>query len=358
MIYKLSLSLETGVKYNFNMKRSIIYICCAITLLLIEGCKESISESVKVPSGRRDYTWTIDTVKFPPNETASFGRISGSAPNDIWAVCTNTTDLRYDVWHYDGKSWQPYTLPKIVDAEGILSLSQKDVWIGTISGSIWHYDGVNWKESGPFKPEGYDNVIIEGIWGRSSSDLYAYGAAWVFNTGEHKAIILHFNGTTWKLLDLPDIKTDFLHLRKKESTGEIFIMGSEDVEYNLYILKGSNLTEIGKGRFCSLSNIGDEVYFSIDNVIYKYKNGLNKWLDLSGTSYKFRVWGRSESDFFGMTDNYILGHYNGSDFKEMYHLPNYYPVPDALIFDNEVFFLILPYQVRENHILRGKLNQE
>lgn len=339
------------------MKSKTIYIFCAITLLIIAGCKENVSEPVKLPNGRRDYTWTIDTVKFPPNEISEFGRISGSSPNDIWVTCHNTSDLRYDIWHYDGVEWRPYTLPQIGDAFGVLSLSPNNVWIGTVAGSIWHYDGVSWKEYGPFKLEGYDNIIIEGIWGRSPSDLYAYGAVWVFNKDVHKAIILHFNGDTWNFMEFPDIRTDFINLRKRYSTGEIFVLGSEGVEYNLYLLKGNTLTEFGKGRYCSLNSIGDEVYFSMDNIIYKYKNGLNKWLDLSGTSYKFRVWGRSESDFFGMTDNYVLGHYNGSDFKEMYHLPNYSPITNALIFDKEVFFLILPNQAKENHILRGKLNE-
>lgn len=341
------------------MKRITIYIFWVMTLLLIGGCKESVSESIKLPSGRRDYTWTIDTVKFPANEITEFGKISGSSPNDIWVTCHNTTELKYDVWHYDGNSWKPYMLPKIVNANGVFSLSPKDVWIGTLEGTIWYYNGVNWKESGPFKAEGYDNMVIEGIWGRNSNDLYAYGAAWVYNTGEHKAVILHFNGYTWEFMHFPDTKMDFIDLRKKESTGEIFILGAHadlsSLDDDFYLLKGNTLTKIGTGRYAVLNNIDDEVYFSDNKTVYKYKNGLNKWLDLSGASYLFQVWGRSESDFFGMTDNYVLGHYNGSDFKEIYHLPNYSPIANALIFDKEVFFLILPFQAKENHILRGKL---
>ena len=64
------------------------------------GCSSATGPITSSP-GRRDYTWTVDTLNIP---YTMLGYIWGSSPTDVWAVGPGG-DLDKTIYHFTGEKW-------------------------------------------------------------------------------------------------------------------------------------------------------------------------------------------------------------------------------------------------------------
>jgi len=111
--------------------------------------------------------------------------VSGSGPNDVWAVGTGR------LMHYDGKKWTDYeTNPKIIYSD-VYAAAKDDVWI--VGGAnnkesiLLHYDGKKWSNFPHPKTIG-----LKAIWASGPTDV------WVISyTNYDGTSVLHYDGKTW-----------------------------------------------------------------------------------------------------------------------------------------------------------------
>ncbi|MDO8548583.1 MAG: hypothetical protein Q7S39_00325, partial [Ignavibacteria bacterium] len=70
-------------------------------IALIISCNNNPFKPPDDPPGRRDYTWTVDTLNIP---FTNLTRIWGSSPMDVWAIGPGG-DANKTIYHFDGEKW-------------------------------------------------------------------------------------------------------------------------------------------------------------------------------------------------------------------------------------------------------------
>jgi hypothetical protein len=205
-------------------------------------------------------------------------------------------------------------------------------------------------------PTGYKRILFEDIYGYKNN-LYAVGIA-EKEDGDYTGVIVHYNGNKWEVINTPQIKEYFVNIKFLEN-GDVLIYSQNYLEPHepsrLYKYKNGNLTLLRKsslGIFCEILN--NKLYVSTDNKVYEYKDGsLIETLNLSGTGYVGGLWGRTIKDFFCTKEGWNLGHYNGSDLVNIYHIEGY--IDNIQMFDKELF-VVCYVGSGLNYVLHGKLN--
>lgn len=128
----------------------------------------------------------------------------GSSPNDVWAVGT-----RGAILHWNGSGWSSVESGTDLKLSGVWGAAADDVW--AVGGDfhevglnewvkecvILHWDGISWS--------GVENEIegsFSGVWGNSSTDIWAVG------TDYSNGIIFHWDGATWSnvLVEKPSVE--------------------------------------------------------------------------------------------------------------------------------------------------------
>ncbi|MDP4197895.1 MAG: hypothetical protein Q8940_22835, partial [Bacteroidota bacterium] len=330
--------MKTSVKHLIVLSSiSLILILSAIS------CKNSVTGPAKVEDvtpGRRDYTWTVDTLIM---HFCSLNALWGSSPNDIWASGLGGGP---PVWllHYDGKKWTQYLKHGGLDCEGwsLFGFSQNDVWLGSQDGEIYHYNGIEWSKNFTYKlKEKYKDIYILSFYGDRPDDLYACGAIFyksnVNETESQKGFILHYDGHSWSEVCKGEFNSQFLTIRK--SNNKVFVLSlsiglkssAEDIitifELNGNSLKkvySNNRTELTWGNF---DFFGDELRFWIgrDVFVYNYndylgKGNLKKRFSINEPNYNYYIFGRNDKDVF-ISEIGGLAHYNGTDTQYLLKYP-------------------------------------
>ncbi|HEX9729898.1 MAG TPA: Ig-like domain-containing protein [Gemmatimonadales bacterium] len=139
---------------------------------------------------------------------ATFVSVWGKSASDMWAV--GPADAAY---HFDGTNW----IGQVVTGGGDLA----DVWgVGSelfAAGRnlIAHFDGSTWTT------EPIANILFEGVWGTSPTDVFAVGQPFNGNTNG----IYHFNGASWSPMVAPGGGTA-LHAVWGTSSSNVFAAGT------------------------------------------------------------------------------------------------------------------------------------
>ncbi|MGA3286245.1 MAG: hypothetical protein ABSD46_02335 [Bacteroidota bacterium] len=330
----------------------VILLLCSVIIL---SCKKDIvAPQEQIVTGRRDYTWKVDTIHIDPFQ--HLDRIWGNSPSDVWAVGTT------GIWHFNGSNWTTTGQLAGANLSSVFGFSSSDVWIGTSPGGpIYHYEGANWSLFGDFHLSGYSLTYISDIWGDSPQNVFAVGGVGNPNTSG-KAVILKYDGTKWSFLDIPNITASFFKIVKSSNeTGKYYLSG-ETVLYDtttnpvtitgfiekLYEFDGTNnVREIfsSKSEQRTAYEVDGRVYFTagVKNTIWKY-SGTDFSVWYSNPDYTIgALFGRNEKDIFAWVayhGNYqkcILGHYNGSDIQSLYEADTFY---DCAVFQSDVFLII------------------
>ncbi|MFZ2324122.1 MAG: hypothetical protein WAV89_10535 [Ignavibacteriaceae bacterium] len=333
-----------------------------ILLLILQLACDTTEPTDDLKPGRRDYTWTVDTI---PVANSVMKDMWGSSPADIW-ICGDSDDRRQSLWHYDGTNFTPYN-EYILSATSFCGFAQNNIWMSTSTGWLYHFNGSEWTKDTVLRMEGYNDVVIQQLCGTAPNNIYATGMA--NSLDDYRGVIARYDGKKWTYLKIPDIRVNFYNIKYDSELGAFFISGANfdntGTPERLYTLKNNILKEIyagSSGRY--LGKIDNRVYiFGYDKKIYKYNgSALKLWIDLSNTNYLGRVSGKTEKDFFCNTSDYVngltgIGHWNGTDLATLYE--SKFATYRTLFFENEVIFFSGNYENDFiNAIVKGKSNNK
>jgi hypothetical protein len=160
-IKRIHLSLIALLSIGGILKARKVIILSSLLVFLLISCKHNPLEvSAPTPPGRRDYVWTVDTLKSYSNY---FTGLWGSSPSDVWTVGGGGDDDNR-LWHFDGTKWNAYNKELIICAgNALIGFSKNDVWMVGEEGRIWHYDGTMWKENFVYtQNDGFANIMDVG----------------------------------------------------------------------------------------------------------------------------------------------------------------------------------------------------
>ncbi len=325
-----------------NTKTKNIFLAIAISLLAptLFSC-DFFNETEELKPGRRDYTWTVDTVKV---FSTYLMKMWASSPTDVWAV-GHGGDLSDDIWHYDGNKWSTDGISRLINPWCIYGFSENDVWIGGQDGMIWHYDGKIWEKSLFYKEETnyiFYDIIFMDIWGENPDDIYAVGLADSSNV--RISIMMHYNGTNWSRVNVEIPNGTPMKIRKGDNSSNYYIWnyirnsGQDSTKF--FQFDGKYFSEIYSdiNLAQTLTLIDDEVLFNFDKGAYAYNNSTfvqiaknplpNSWDAIYGRNKKDLIWAMSDG----------LTHYNGTNFEYILNFENK-SLSDGIVFEKEVFFV-------------------
>ena len=323
-------------------------------LIIIFSCNSNPVEPEPQP-GRRDYVWTVDTLSIPYTFLQG---ISGSGPDDVWAVGPGG-DLDKTIYHYDGVKWKNDGVSRIISPLSVYSFSKNNVWLGGNEGHIWYYNGSSWKESIWFKKTNWD-IGFQAIWGDSPSEIYATGYADSGNV--RKGVMLRYNGSNWVELKIPFLPYNFLRIKRgiNEST-KYYLLGSGVTDTVALFEFDGNIKSIYEAKYSTstwttIQSMGGKMYFITGNKINKYiNNQFTPITQINDSMFGLQIFGRSEKDILLKMMNGIA-HYNGIDVQYLYNFPyRAYSISDAVLFEKDVFFLANDFNNGLNLIFHGQL---
>jgi len=337
------------------MKSMFFFFVIVVIFLSTQSC-DTTEPPPDIPPGNRNIEWTTDTLKMQQG-WLYLARIWGDEPENVWAICYGGSVLNR-IWQYDGQKWSTDSIPRDISPSSIYGFGRQNIWMGNENSTIWHYNGSTWNLHTTLSKSGFDKIVFNDIWGEEPQNIYAVGAADQFSGTEYTGIIAHYNGSTWKLLDLASLRVSFIQIRKQVSSGLYFLLGvnfeSSGIENKLFVFNGQVLTEILPDYKVDLINeINGEVYFVIGKKIYKYNNNqLAIWKDFSGTNFVGFLWGRNEKDFY--CKNYDgVGHYNGTDLQTLFTTD--LSINGGCVLENNVFLITEDINNNLEIIIRGKI---
>ena len=90
-----SICMERIIKHtrNNSMTKYIVIIISTLIFFINWDCKKNPVGPENIQPGRRDYTWTVDTLTVPNGDLFYLFSLWGSSPTDIWAVGSGSTRL-------------------------------------------------------------------------------------------------------------------------------------------------------------------------------------------------------------------------------------------------------------------------
>lgn len=103
------------------------YLPILLLMVVLGGCDLLAPGGTGGPAdpGRRDYTWTVDTLASPPGGWVH--EIWGSSPKDVWVVMGTGMET---LWHYDGNEWTPWPERIAPSIYSLYGFGSDEIWIG------------------------------------------------------------------------------------------------------------------------------------------------------------------------------------------------------------------------------------
>jgi hypothetical protein len=350
------------------MKNIIALFIISMLVFGASSCKsnplwsafENIDDESNAAPGRRDYTWTTDTLKIP---FTSIFDMWGDAADNVWAVGPGG-DLDKTIYRYDGSKWSTDGISRAIAPMCVYGFGKNDIWAGGNFGSLWHYNGSTWTKKYQISIAGYDNyIIISDIYGDSPNDIYAIG--YTYKNDEGKGFIYHYDGLYWSRVYLADYTSQFLRIGRGKSENSnyyIFYATTNSDSCSIAEFDGKSFKQIhtsiwDNNNVCIFQCFNNRIYFICGDGVYKYWYGnfINIVKISNTTNFGQGILARSSKDIlFFMYDG--IAHYNGSNIEYLLRgamgAKMYFR--SGVIFENDVFILEVPYQGL-NIIHHGKL---
>ena len=185
--------------------------------------------------------WSILTTPGPHD--GFYFAVSGSSARDVWAVGgilpKNLDVERPLTLHFDGKTWQSVPAPmppgtKYALFDGVVSLSPTDAWAvggssktGLYQNLIEHWNGKAWSIVPSPNAPGRQTQDLIGVSGSASNDVWAVG-----DGGVGRPIAMHWDGMTWRLVDVGRNFGPNAVLESVTSIGSQIVTAGYDVDQN------------------------------------------------------------------------------------------------------------------------------
>ncbi|MBU0473100.1 MAG: hypothetical protein KKF62_02925 [Bacteroidetes bacterium] len=345
--------------------KAILFILSFTVALIFFSCEKG-TEPEQLKPGRRDYTWTVDTIK---TFNTPLMKMWGTSATNVWAVGSGSSMDR-QIWHYDGTKWATDGIWRGILPWCIYGFAQNDIWIGGSDGDIWHYDGNKWSMSLAYSKElnfKYYNIYFMDIWGENPNDVYAVGLADSSHTGlgdVRFGLMMHYNGTEWSRVNIEFTEGILMEIRKGSKTSSKYFMRNviqNPDSTKFYTFDGKKRDKIYSeiGAIQTLTIIDNEILFNFNKGTYSYDNSIFKLVVENPFSTSWdAVYGRNKKDIIWMMDD-GLTHYNGTNFEYILNFENYQfndgviRLNDGFVFEKEVFFVT--HGNSNNYIFHGVL---
>jgi hypothetical protein len=196
-------------------------------------------------------SWTSVEVPDPIDNEGQLLDITGTAPNDVWAI-----GLGHDVLHWDGSTWSAVPLAdpgtEYWHLEALSAVSPDDVWAAgnTATGQsgetlIEHWDGARWRvvDRQSFTPEPQTGDPYAGLSGIDALDGAVWAVGQVENVapaGESNTLALAETAAGWKRIATPDAPTPdgkpYSHLLSvsEAAPGDVWAVGIAASTYGVF----------------------------------------------------------------------------------------------------------------------------
>jgi len=325
------------------MKYFTLVLCVALVLIGAGSCKKNPveppdEERENLTPGRRDYTWTVDTIK---NKYVDLYGIWGETPDEVFVVGTGGGKL---IWRYDGKSWLPENRVYVRDPMAIYGYKDK-MWICGMEGEIWRYEnGVFIKELDLLINEG-KRVGFYGIEGKSSDEIYAVGCLGVSLARD--GYIYKYTNSSWTLHKILENKgiINLINYSKRNNVYyfSTYLTNNTNTDtVRLYSYDGNELRLLSENResaitMLAINTIDEYVYETVNKKAYRFiKENAEYIFEVNNPNFGGQLWGRGRNDILiRMFDG--IAHYNGTDWQYLLKLSNIVLDAKAAIFEKEVF---------------------
>jgi hypothetical protein len=178
----------------------------------------------------------------------SFGSVSASAPNDVWAVGNFLPDdpkANPDATlslaaHYDGMSWSitptPNAGPNFNTLFGVAAAGGQAWAVGVRQNDnfqdralVEHWDGKSWRIVGVPQP-GAGRDMLFGASALSPSDVWAVGQQQVTEDGPFSTLVEHWDGHTWSVVPAanPGSSGTSLYSVLAQRPGNVWAVGQQN----------------------------------------------------------------------------------------------------------------------------------
>jgi hypothetical protein len=178
-----------------QMKYRVLTILCLIVAFACK--KDSPPEPPSIQLGKRDYTWTRDTLFYLGNAQTTMQSIYGTSGNNVYIV-GHCEVSRGRMYHFDGTTWQPVNVSSIRGGFNAIG--------GSGASNIFVVGAISSVE--PITNRLIDSCLVVQFAGATWTKLQATasGSLWCVSvvspssvwTGGSEGIILRLNGSTWE----------------------------------------------------------------------------------------------------------------------------------------------------------------
>lgn len=324
---------------------------------ILVSCNSNPTEPEPQP-GRRDYTWTADTIKA---YYIDFNSIWGKTANDVWTV-SSAGSVFENIYRYNGTKWYRETRTPIGNTVSLFG-TDYNLWICCKDGRIWNYKNNVFSSSPQFNYEDKE-ILFLFMAGRNDNEIYACG-------GKHlpysrDGIIYKFNGDKWGLIQVIKNSGNLIRMMYSPVNSKYYILAYLDNEVvpdtvKIYeyeenkiklILENSSNGDNGT----TINEVNGWLYVSIGNKIYRYYGGnLEEYLNVTLSNFGGQIWGRNKNDLFiRMFDGLV--HYNGSDLQYILKFPSNITFGSpAIVLEKDIFLHAFDDKTGYNIIYHGQL---
>ncbi|HYO50103.1 MAG TPA: hypothetical protein VEW94_09660 [Chloroflexia bacterium] len=168
------------------------------------------------------------------NVETELNDIAAVSDNDVWGVgffvAPNPT-TPYSV-HWDGQRWSQVSVPSMPGTQselrGVAAISKNDVWaVGnyltrdSTHPLAMHWNGTSWENT--FVPEPNNLMSLSDVSGVAANDVWAVGSYYSDTSRTDQAFILHWDGTSWSLAQVPDFQPQSTRIKG------VFARAADDV---------------------------------------------------------------------------------------------------------------------------------
>jgi hypothetical protein len=175
-------------------------------------------------------SWSVVPSPNPGVNLNDLFAVSAMSATDAWAV--GFGDIHPLAEHWNGTAWSIVPTPSgtnfINEFSGVSADSPTDAWaVGDMQlregGHVYaplieHWNGTSWTVV--TNPNvGQFGGFLQGIVAFSPTNVWADGAMYTSNSGRSVTLVEHWNGTTWKIIQSPNVNTIYNQIYALSATG-------------------------------------------------------------------------------------------------------------------------------------------